>query len=168
MTAVLKSEIIETFEALHAVFASFKVQEIDQVPFEGSWTPGQVGEHILKSISNLPRFFNEKTEATHRPYDEKCTQIREIFLDFNTKMKSPEFIVPLEPTHHQASQLQEFDRIKADMLDAVEHLDLSLTCASFEMPGLGFLTRMEWLTFFMVHTQRHVHQLEKILQVMHQ
>ena len=139
---------------------------MDVVPFEGSWTPGLVGEHIIKSVSNLPAFLNKNTEPTSRPYDAQCAPLRKVFLDFTIKMKSPDFIIPSASHHDKDSILSTFSKLKMQMIEAVETLDLTLSCKSFELPGSGFLTRMEWLTFFVVHTKRHTHQLRKIYEVM--
>lgn len=158
----LKTEIDKTFETLIEVFSSFPQNQLDVVPFEGSWTAGQVGEHIVKFASGIPQFFNTKIEPTHRPFDEKKKELQALFLDMSQKMKSPDFIVPTETQHNKENLLISFKTIEGQMQEAVESMDLKLTCGSFELPGTGFLTRFEWLAFFLAHTQRHIVQLQKI------
>jgi hypothetical protein len=166
MFSDLKTETKITFEKLNQVFSSFKEEQINIIPYEGSWTAGQVGEHIVKSISNLPKFFNHTIEVTTRPADEHCKFIIDLFLDFNSKMNAPEFILPLEKYHDKGKLLESFKLLEQQMLDAIETLDLTMTCKSFEFPGVGYLTRLEWLTFFIVHTKRHTHQLNTIYGVL--
>jgi len=162
MRQALQDEINETFDQLAEVFSAFGSDQIDIVPFEGSWTAGQVGEHVMRSLSNIQAFLNGDTSATSRPYDEKSAILRNAFLDFNSKMQSPDFILPRETIHSKERLLKSFDDARQQMLQIAGTSDLTVTCNSFEMPGLGFLTRMEWLTFYIVHTRRHVHQLNNI------
>ncbi len=167
MNTALTTAINQTMQEMVQVFSSFTQQQIDTIPFAGSWTAGQTGEHIIKSIGNLPQFLNSNTAATNnRPFDENVATLQHIFLDFSTKMQSPEFIRPSATHHDKAEMLESFSNLKTQMITTAETLDLTLTCKSFEMPGLGFLTRMEWLNFFVVHTQRHTHQLKNIYKVL--
>jgi DinB superfamily len=163
MNTALVTSVKQTMDELQKLFSSFTQQQVDIVPFEGSWTAGQVAEHIIKSIGNLPAFFNSNTVTTNdRPFDGNVATLQHIFLDFSTKMQSPPFILPEATQHDKETILESFSNLKSQMITAAETLDLTLTCKSFEMPGIGYLTRFEWLHFFMVHTKRHTHQLGKI------
>jgi hypothetical protein len=48
------------------------------------------------------------------------------------------------------------------LAEAVKLLDLSVICLDFELPGMGMLTRLEWIDFYVFHTRRHIVQLERI------
>jgi hypothetical protein len=48
---------------------------------------------------------------------------------------------------------------------AAKTQDLHATCLDFEMPTVGTLTRIEWLSFAVVHTQRHIWQLKKMAMI---
>lgn len=167
MKTTLIAEISQTMDELIKIFSSYDQKQLDITPFEGSWTAGQVAEHIIKSISNLPEFLNTNTTATtDRPFDAHVATIRNIFLDFNTKMQSPGSIIPVAIHHDKTATLESFSSIKMQMINAAATLDLTPTCKSFEMPGLGFLTRREWLNFFIVHTKRHTNQLKNICKIL--
>ncbi len=56
----------------------------------------------------------------------------------------------------------EYFRCKINL--AMETMDLSKTCLAFELPVLGFLTRLEAIYFILFHTQRHIQQLKNIYQ----
>lgn len=51
----------------------------------------------------------------------------------------------------------------AQQRDVIIGKDLSKTCTDFAIPGYGNFTRMEWIGFNTVHTQRHVHPLKSII-----
>lgn len=166
MDTAIKTEIATTFDELVRVFSSFDDTQVNTVPFAGSWTPGQVAEHILKSAQGLPKLMTAETEPTSRAIDEKVPEIRDLFQNMELKMEAPEFNRPSAGPHDQKVLLNAFAHLKTELENAAGTLDLSLTCKRFSMPGFGFLTRLEWLTFVCTHTQRHTNQLKNIQQVL--
>lgn len=166
MDTTIKTEISHTFDELIRTFSAFTPEQVNSVPFAGSWTPGQVAEHILKSSKGLPKMLLAETEPGTRPADEKIPAIRNLFLDMSLKMKSPEFNQPSAGPHDKQVLLDSFLTVKNRLEEASSMLDLSAVCKQFEMPGFGFLTRLEWLAFVSAHTQRHTHQLKNIFQIL--
>jgi len=156
--AHLSSTTKEFIEAL----SSFSDQQINVSPEEGSWTAGQVAEHVLKSETGLSSLLNGKTGPTGRRPDEKNDLIESIFLDFSTKMKSPDFIIPSNGPHDKASLLQSFSSNRHQLIELANELDLSATCYDFSLPGMGEFTRLEWLCFIICHSTRHIRQLNNI------
>ena len=158
----LAEELQSTKAELTGLIHRIDENKLDVVPFKDSWTAGQLLEHIDKAVS--PGLLKGNVEAVNRPADEKVAQVKKIFLDFNTKMKSPEFIEPRENVHDkivlERSIIQKFD----ELIDADKTLDLQQECVDFEVPGLGRFTRLEWISFYMIHTQRHIHQLKNIIK----
>lgn len=149
------------------LLSSFDEQQINTVPFEGSWTAGQLGQHILLSIVNLPKMLNGPSEnTTDRAPDSKLTSIASVFNNYELKMTSPDFIKPEEKQYDKADLIADLDRSRNEILVAVNTLDLSQTSTVFELPGEGFLTRFEWLSFVAIHANRHNHQLRKIVDIL--
>jgi len=154
----LRSTTKELVESL----SSFGDQQINISPEEGSWTPGQVAEHILKSETGLSKLLTDKTGPTERRPDEKNDVIETAFLDFSIKMKSPDFIVPSNGPHNKDVLLQSFSSHRHELIELVNGLDLSPTCYGFSLPGMGEFTRLEWLCFIICHSTRHIRQLNNI------
>ncbi|MBS1522679.1 MAG: DinB family protein [Bacteroidetes bacterium] len=140
----------------------FGQDNINAVPFEGSWTGGQVAEHILKSVSGILETVNASSKPTERNPEEHVKMLGEIFLNMDIKMKSPDFIIPSDSPKDksflQASLAKTFDGIE----EAAGEDNLTETCTTFEMPTLGLLTRIEWIQFAGFHTRRHTRQLKNI------
>jgi len=158
----IRVELNNTFNELNQTLSLFKETEIDVVPFEGSWTGGQVAEHITKSLQGIPAIVNGLTVTPDRAPDEKCIAIRNLFLDFQAKFNSPESVLPTALHHDKNEMLKTFANYKEQILAATETLNLSMLFTDFEFPGFGQLTVLEWLTFYAVHTQRHIRQLKNI------
>lgn len=164
MTQSLDQDIRHTFHEVKKVLALFNNDNLNKVPFEGSWTAAQVAEHMILALSRSTALFTGPIAVTDRDPSEKIKIIEDIFLDMEKKFKSPEFILPSNDLHTKEELIATFDHIEKDLL-AHTGGDLTGTCTLFELPGMGHLTKDEWLHFYLAHTQRHTQQLKNILQV---
>ncbi|HWB93703.1 MAG TPA: DinB family protein, partial [Puia sp.] len=149
------AKLLETLEA-------FDPQKFNQTPPLGGWTAGQVAEHLLKS-AGVVEVIAGNTKATERPANAKVDAIASIFLDFTTKLQSPEFIIPEAKEYDQQEMIARLKAVWTKLTEAIRLLDLSALCMDFELPGLGHLTRLEWISFYIFHTQRHLRQLDRLL-----
>jgi hypothetical protein len=163
LNKLLKELDITTRELLQTIDA-FKPEQFNTVPFKGSWTAGQVSEHLLKSIEGLPALMASTTKPAERQADEKVAAIESIFLDFDVKMKSPDFIIPSDGPHDKGALLHEFRSAIDEIIHKAHTMDLTLTCMDFPFPEIGELTRWEWICFAICHARRHTHQMKNIYQ----
>lgn len=164
MKTQLKKCLDETFNDLIKTVSACNPEQINSVPFVGSWTPGQTSEHIVKSALGIIQTLKGATEAAHRNSDEKALVIKELFLDFTKKFEARDFIQPIGITHHQQAILNSFREAERSLAEIIETQDLSLLCLDFQIPEFGYFTRQEWLVLILTHTQRHTHQLKNIIQ----
>lgn len=153
--------IKETCSTLIGVLDSFTEHEFNTVPSQGGWTAGQVAEHLLLS-AGVAEVITGRTEETTRADDEKIAVIGSIFLDFTTRLSSPDFIIPAAGMYDKTEMIDKLKIVWTRLGQAVKLLDLSVTCVDAEFPTLGHLTRLEWIVFYVFHTQRHIRQLKNI------
>jgi hypothetical protein len=158
----LTMQVEETGAAVIDELNLFSEEQLNIVPFEGSWTGGQVGEHLLKSAGVVETIYGRTAPTTDRAPDEKIPMLR-MFLDFSIKMKSPDFILPSDGFHARQPLIDQLQKDWERLGEAVGTLDLSETCLDFEMPNVGHMTRLEWISFYVYHSKRHLHQLRNIL-----
>ncbi|GGH00528.1 hypothetical protein GCM10007415_40620 [Parapedobacter pyrenivorans] len=155
---------------LQAVFAGLlsrlETQDepaLNRVPFSGSWTAAQAGDHLLRSY-DVVGCLTGQTAHTQRDPEALIAPLSEAFLNFDIKMESPDFILPSTGTISKEELLAGLRARMASIIEfADSDADMTLTCLDFEVPTLGTLTRIEWLNFVRVHTMRHNHQLDGIL-----
>ena len=138
---------------------------IDRDPGDGGWTAGQLAEHVINACRSNLLAINGTTAPAGRAYDRKVNLVAGIFLDFDRKLVSPEFIVPRETEHDRPTLVQALDELIADARTACETRDLALLCTSFALPRLGELTGVEWMRFLTWHVQRHNRQLERLAAI---
>jgi hypothetical protein len=103
-----------------------------------------------------------KTEKTTREPDEKIKDIEALFLNFDIKMESPEFILPVNTEYSKNSLALSLLKNEKELLDITDRYDLSLTILDFELPGFGKFTILEWIGFVLTHIKRHLSQLQSI------
>src|SRR5207249_11997191 len=121
----------------------------------------KVAEHITKSNKSMIQSLSTEGKTTDRNVDEGVQKLKDIFLDFTTKLQSPKFILPTHNTYdrdivianlkNSTEQLQELSR-KVNLFETINH------------PVFGEVTKFEILYFVVYHTQRHIHQLKNIFQ----
>lgn len=156
----IRTSIKQTTADLLQVLSAFSEEDINKVPFEGSWTAGQLAEHLIRACSPEALFL--PTAKTERAPDEMFGAIEKLFLDFSTRFESPEFIRPTGIFHEKKEIMDQLTSHWATIGKAAETLDLNATCIAFEIPGFGHLTLLELIYFMVCHTQRHTHQLKNI------
>lgn len=158
-------QLESTFKQLHEVLSALTEKQLNQIPFEGSWTAAQVGDHLLRSYG-VAETLNGNTAKTERPVEANVQGLKDVFLNFETKLQSPEFILPSNEPINKNELLDQLEDKTAGILQTLNSTDLTETCLDFEMPGIGLMTRLEWAHFVLYHTQRHINQLKKISSVM--
>ncbi|MEH6764703.1 MAG: DinB family protein [Aequorivita antarctica] len=161
-TEVLKRFDIATDKLIEQL-ASLSEEQLNTVPFEGSWTAGQLGNHLYKSY-NIMDILNGNVEETDRDPAAKLAEIEKTFKDFSIKMNSPEMVLPTTKHIEKERLLSSLKERIEQQREAIENLDLSKTCLDAEIPGGGPFTRQEWLGFNTIHTERHNHQLKNIIE----
>jgi DinB family protein len=142
--------------------ASIKTEDFNRIPFKGSWTAGQLAEHMEKAIG--PEVLFGRVHPTERRPDEKVEAIQAVFLNFDIKMRSPDFIQPTGTVHQQDQLIASLEKKVSLVKEAISTLDLSETCDDFNIPVFGEFTRLEWISLFISHTQRHIRQLKNIAE----
>ncbi|HEY9257937.1 DinB family protein [Chitinophaga sp.] len=160
MKAPLISEIDHTGSTLLRLLSSFTEEELNTVPFEGSWTAAQVAEHIWKA-GDCSLLYGPATPTDRAP-DEKVDAVKALFLNFSIKMTSPDMIRPGNDYLPKEVILANIHDIWEKLTTAANTLNLTEECLAFEVPGFGPFTRLEWIQFINIHTQRHIHQLQNI------
>ena len=133
----LAIEIEQSVDDFLMTLSKFDNEQLNTVPFVGSWTAGQVADHLRKATDGLP---DQNTRPAHRDPELHVETLQALFLNFNVKYESPEFIIPDEGPFESRLLVKQFERLKSDNAAIARTKDLSLLCLDFEMPGLGALT----------------------------
>jgi hypothetical protein len=157
-------QVESTEKKLMQTIASIKQEDINQVPFEGSWTAGQVCEHVNLSVSGVINTLKAPAEVTERNPDQHAKELRDMFLNFNLKFSAAPAIIPSGVDHDKKALVDTLTNTFENLVDIIQAEDLTGTFAGFKFPGMGQLTRLEWVYLTIYHTQRHIHQIKNIMK----
>lgn len=156
-------EILDRFEtatgSLLHLLSSFDEQQINQVPYEGSWTAAQLSEHLRLSDATILRALNGPSAPSERSAEAKAGELEHFFLDFSSKFDAPDITVPGQGPFERKFILSSMEDSRSRIRKAAQDLDLSLV--SFH-PILEGMTRVELIHFVVYHTERHFNQLQRI------
>lgn len=161
MKEEILNEFKQTTDDLIRSITSFSAEELNIIPFEKSWTAGQVGDHLLKSYA-IVEILNGPVQQTERPADEKIEQFKTMFLNFEDKKNAPKSVIPTANAIDKEKLLTALKDKISEISHIVETEDLTATCVRFAIPEYGTFTRLEWIYHTIYHTQRHLHQLKNI------
>jgi len=160
-----KEDVLESVEKttsdLFQLLDRFDQQNINRIPFEDSWTAAQLADHITRSNLSITKALLLNGAAATRDKGARIKELKEIFLDFKTKLKSPEFIVPTKTSYERSSVLSYLKQSVEKLLEVSTQTDMS---TMINHPAFGDITKFEILHFVLYHTQRHFYQLKKIFQ----
>ncbi|GGA98556.1 DinB family protein [Puia dinghuensis] len=158
----LAAQVKQTGANIIHTIAAFTGEQFNSTPSYGGWTAGQVAEHLLLSAGVAEVIAGRTSPTTDRQPDTHLAMIAGVFLDFSTKLPSPDYIIPAEGYYDKEEMLNKIKLVWDKIGEGTRLLDLSATCLDFEFPGVGPMTRLEWIWFYVWHTQRHLHQLKNI------
>jgi dihydrofolate reductase len=161
-TGELFTSLDDTTSELVLLVSSFSETQINTIPFRGSWTAAQVADHITKSNNGIIKSLKTEGKRATRDPDERVRKLKEQFLNFDEKLRSPGFILPTKDIYQK-------EKVIVDLKQSIERLNeisskVNLSEA-LHHPIFGEITRLELLHFVVYHTQRHIHQLRDIFRI---
>ena len=159
----LLNELLTTKTALLEALDRYSDQNFNTVPAKGGWTGGQVAEHVLLSASGVADALDGPVKLADRDPEQHVKLLGDIFLNFEMKLKSPDFILPSDAPKDKTVFIHLVGEVFDRIIRVAESNDLDVICTTFEMPTLGMLSKKEFIWFTIVHTKRHIHQLINIL-----
>jgi len=148
------SEYIERISALND-------EQINKIPYENSWTAGQLCNHVLKSTAGIGAAMKTAGKPMRKNSADKIAELQSIFLDVSNKFQSPKEIVP---DNGPFPKQQTIDSLTACFKDLEVHSSKTNLDEEIDGGPLGAITKYELLHFVLYHSQRHLRQLKKICE----
>jgi hypothetical protein len=136
----------------------------DSDRIKGSWTAAQLATHVTKSNKAIAQALDMEGKTAERNPGERVGELRAMFLNFNTKFQSPEFIRPRQENYPKETLVTDLKKSIEHLTETGSRINLS---EIISLPAFGEITKLELLYFVLYHTQRHIHQLKNILQELH-
>lgn len=160
------TELSKAMKETIALLDSAPESTINKIPFKGSWTAAQTAQHLIKAGRGMPEIFKNPAPKAKRQPDEKVGEWKEIMLDPDSKMESPEFIVPEDRQYNKEKLINDTESIRKQTLEILKTADMDEIPDMEEGNPLKGSTKLELLYFVIFHTQRHNRQMRKILETL--
>lgn len=152
-------EYEHTITDLLEIVNEFDENNINKKPNKESWSAAQVLVHVTKSNTGIARAMKLDGEKLPREADQRIAEIKNTFLDFTVKFKSPDFILPEEGPFEKTALIKNLNDSIQQLKENSKNTDLSL---AIKHPAFGEITKLELLHFVLFHMQRHTRQLNNI------
>lgn len=166
MKNAIKTAIKNTTDELIGLISLVNEEQFNKIPFEGSWSIAQVGDHLLKSYGLADVLNYGPVKQAERLPGKEIEQIKKIFLDFNSKYISAETLLPTNEPIEKEKLLNALKKRISQIEEVIQTKDLTETCEGIPFKGIGELTRLEWLYVILYHTQRHIRQAKIIEELL--
>lgn len=155
----LFSSLDETWSELLALVSSVNADVINKIPYKDSWTVAQLATHIKKSNKAIIQGLQMNGKPVERNPEERINELKKIFLNFEVKYQSPDFIVPEKQEYNKTAVAEQLQNSIGQLKELRNTTNLS---EIISLPVFGEITKLEILHFVLYHTQRHMRQLKKI------
>jgi len=159
----LFSDFDETTSEFLQIVESFSEEELNRVPYKNSWTAAQIAEHVTRSNITIIQSMQIEGKKSTRELDERVPELKATFLDFNIQLNSPDFILPTQTIYHKESLVKDLERSISRLRELSKSADFS---EALNHPAFGEITKLEIFHFVLYHTQRHIHQLRKVIDAL--
>lgn len=133
-------------------------------PSREEWSIMDCCEHILQLEQALMRLFRGPVETVSEHSTEIIDIVKSRFLDFSSKMTAFGVILP-QRKYKSKQEISEAIKETRKMLVRIgTNNGWDKKCMLYAHPLFGHLTRLEWIAFCIYHVERHLNQMEGILQ----
>ncbi len=123
---------------------------------ENRWSMAQVADHITKSNFSIAKALQVKGTPINRSSTERVEELKNVFLDFDKKFKSPEFILPETKKFKKDELIEKFNASIKEIKKQAAGTELS---EMINHKAFGDITKIEILHFILFHLIRHTRQL---------
>ena len=151
----------ETTRQLLEKVQQFDEVEINEIPFTNSWTAAQVADHLTKSNNSIVKAMLLNGTTINRNPRARVEELEKVFLDFDSKLKSPDFILPSQDIYEKEVVMYNLKWSVEKLMEVSGESELS---EMINHRAFGDITKFEVLYFVHFHTLRHIHQLDKIYE----
>ena len=160
----IKTELERTAKLVESTAQSIPEAQWGAAPGPDRWSAAQILEHIIITeglvVKVLPR---KGRPCNDREPDARVANIRDIFNNDGLKLTAYGPIVPGPEPRAMSEQLAIFNQQRQEMLKITDHHDLTEKVRLVKHPKFGELTRGEWLWFYILHSERHARQMQRLL-----
>ncbi len=156
----LAAALNDNTQKLLAWADTLQAKQLAQQPAPGKWTVLEVLEHIFIVDKGAARLSKPDAEPTERDLDESRNRMMRGMADLNQPFAGGSAIDPKGRFADYAEWRAAFVANRAELLQLGNEKGWNGLCAMFPHPFFGHLNRAEWVIMVVLHTERHLAQMQ--------
>lgn len=160
---VISSDLDASTNGLIQMLKGLPPDVFNRHPDKKSWSVADVVDHLLKLEGGINGLLLGPTTKAERDPEGKVLKIEEVFLDFDKKLSAGGPVKPSGVEKQKDRLIAQISESRENLAKIVGEKDLKLIYTGFRHPIFGLLSGIEWVYFAIYHSQRHLHQIKKIL-----
>ena len=159
----IQADIEASTSLLQAALAGCSNEDFNMRLNDDQWTAAEIIEHLLLVETSVNKQFGGPSGVTQREVDKKVEIVKNLFEDDRRQYDSPAVFIPSKGEKNKMEMLEKLLEERRQLALLASRFDLTETLLAFKHPYLGAFTRYEWIYFVILHSNRHLLQLKKIL-----
>jgi len=173
MEATERSLVLEHLSAnrerVRAVAKALSAQQQEFRPAEGRWSVIDCLEHIVVVENHVLKTIQRVLEAPPEPAKQaevrrKDRAVLELVPDRATRVNGPPSMLPQRRWPDFEELLRQFGTTRERSIQFASETEADLRSHFFPHPILGDLDCYQWLLLLATHCERHVRQMEEVLE----
>lgn len=125
------------------------------------WSILECAEHLWIVDKAICGIFNGRSNETKGDPEEKINLVKSYFHDFSKQFTASNQISPQGIFKDIPNVIE---AIKINREEMLEEENLNAECLDFSHPIFGTMTKLEWVYFSIIHTERHLQQMKNTLK----
>lgn len=158
----LAAQLQHNTQTLVTILSGFSSGELNRRPQHGGWTPAEIAEHLVMLDKRILRILDGNTAPAGRDPLEKVPVFSERLANRNTKIDAPPFLIPSGNPKDTATVTGELLAERQKLMEAIGQKDPLLLYPDAPHRFFGTLTGAEWIRFLILHSERHISQLQEL------
>ncbi|MEO0471444.1 MAG: DinB family protein [Bacteroidota bacterium] len=135
-----------------------------QKPAPKAWSVVGILEHLLIVERSLAHLFQGKTDPAQRDPEQQIAVIQQAFSRHDRQYDAAKMIFPQGEVQSVREGMERLIGVRAKLQALLAEDNLHEVCTDFRHFAFGEMTRVEWIYFCILHTERHMVQMEKAIQ----
>lgn len=131
-------------------------------PEENVWSPRDIAEHLIQLDSSTVFILKGKSHPEQgRDPSVALSNVLDSFGDFEKKFHTFGPGIPKRELMNREEPIARFRKTRTLVSRILEKGNLDEVCELFEHGIFGYLTRLEWGWFIIIHSDRHLNQIQR-------
>lgn len=147
-------------EEVTVALSAFSHEAFNTAPHHGSWTPGQIAEHLLIFERRALSILSSPAAPLDRDSEEKTAAIRLRLENRGQVIEAPSFLLPSDAAKDRDDIVAELKTARDGLVAFIETHDIRVLYPEMPHRLFGVLSGYEWMHLIMLHAKRHIMQLE--------